>query len=343
MAEAEAADAVAVAAGGGDVDIGSRVKLMPLLRWTLTIPLCAAAILAAGAGFAPPAVAQEQIDISSFAATEKPPSFAEPAAAVEAFKAALTADDPATLAKLIGLDPEKLKADENATSVFGELKDLVSKGLIVQDVEDRKLLALGAKQWPFPFPLVKGADGKWAFDTSAGLEEIVNRRVGENELRTIEVMREYVDSQRAYASEDHDGDDVLEYAQKLISSEGQTDGLYWPADQGDGDSPAGALVDTAALEKAKQDQGYFGYRYRILTGQGNNVAGGRYDYIINGNMIAGFALLAWPVKYGETGVNTFAINHQGVLYQVDLGTETEALAKSIRRFNPGEDWSLVSD
>lgn len=319
------------------------LKLMPLPRWTLRIPFLVAASLAPGGGFAPAAVAQEQIDVSSFAAREKPTSFAEPAAAVDAFKAALAADDIAALATLIGLDPEKLKADANTVSVFAQLKDLTGKELIVQDVEDRKLLALGPKLWPFPFPLVKGADGKWAFDTSAGLEEIVNRRVGENELRTIEVMQEYGDAQREYASEDRDGDQVLEYAQKLISSEGKTDGLYWPADQGDGDSPAGALVDTAALEKAKQNQGYFGYRYRILTGQGNNVAGGRYDYIINGNMIAGFALLAWPVKYGETGVNTFAINHQGVAYQIDLGANTEALAKSIRRFNPGNDWSLVGD
>jgi hypothetical protein len=340
MVVAEVDDAAAVA--DGDVDVGSRVKLMPLLRWTLRIPLCVAATLFMGASFAPAAaVAQEQIDISSFAARERPPSFADPAAAVEAFKAALTSKDVAGLAKLVGLDPEKLKADQNALSVFEELREITSKGLIVQDIEDRKVLALGPKLWPFPFPLVKGADGKWAFDTAAGLEEIVNRRIGENELRTIDVMRAYVDAQREYASEDRDGDDVLEYAQQLISSEGRTDGLYWP--QGDGDSPAGALVDTAALEKAKQGQGYFGYRYRILTGQGNNVAGGRYDYVINGNMIAGFALLAWPVKYGETGVNTFAINHQGVLYQVDLGADTEALAKAISRFNPGKDWSLVGD
>ena len=116
--------------------------------------------------------------------------------------------------------------------------------------------------------------------------------------------------------QDRDGDGVLEYAQKLISSEGQTDGLYWPAAQGDGDSPAGDFADEAALEKAKQGEGYFGYRFRILTGQGDNIDGGSYDYVINGNMIAGFALLAWPVKYGETGVNTFVVNQQGVVYQI---------------------------
>jgi hypothetical protein len=320
------------------------MKIMPLLHRTLRIGLCAAAFLAIGVGLGPTAAtAQEQIDIASFAATEKPPSFDDAAAAVDAFKAALAADDITALAKLVGLDAAKLKADQNATGIFEQIRDLATKQLTVQDVEDRKVLNLGPKLWPFPFPLVKGTDGKWAFDTKAGLEEIVNRRVGENELRTIEVMREYVDAQREYASEDRDGDDVLEYAQKLISSEGKTDGLYWPADQGDGDSPAGALADQAALEKAKQGQGYFGYRYRILTGQGDNVAGGRYDYIINGNMIAGFALLAWPVKYGETGVYTFSINQQGVLYQVDLGPETEQRAQSIKRFNPGADWAVVND
>lgn len=317
---------------------------MPLFHKNSHIGLCAAAVLAIAASLGSiAATAQEQIDIAAFAATEKPPSFPDPAAAVDAFKTALAADDLAAVAKLIGLDPEKLKADQNATSVFEQIRDAAAKGLIVQDVEDRKILNLGPKLWPFPFPLVKGGDGKWAFDTTAGLEEIVNRRVGENELRTIEVMREYVDAQREYASEDRDGDDVLEYAQKLISAEGKTDGLYWPPDQGDGDSPAGGFASEAALEKAKQGEGYFGYRYRILTGQGDNVAGGRYDYIINGNMIAGFALLAWPVKYGQTGVNTFAISQQGVLYQVDLGATTGSLAQSIKRFNPGADWSVVND
>ena len=130
--------------------------------------------------------------------------------------------------------------------------------------------------------------------------------------------------------QDCDGDGVLEYAQKLISSPGQTDGLYWPPDQGDGESPAGDFADQAALDKAKKGEGYFGYRFRILTGQGDNVAGGRYDYVINGNMIAGFALLAWPVKYDETGVATFAVNQHGVVYQIDLGQATELIVECHR-------------
>jgi len=287
---------------------------------------------------------QDQSDISAFASDYEPPTFRDSKAAVDAFKAALVANDFNALAKLLGLNAQKLKADENTMSTFAQIREGAAKQLVVQEGSgDRKVLQLGAKLWPFPFPLVKGEDGKWAFDTFAGLEEIVNRRVGENELEAIDTMRGYVDAQREYAAQDRDGDGVLEYAQKLISTEGQTDGLYWPAAQGDGDSPAGDFADEAALQKAKQGEGYFGYRFRILTGQGDNIDGGSYDYVINGNMIGGFALLAWPVKYAETGVNTFVVNQQGVVYQSDLGPSTEAIVKYIDRFNPGEDWNLVND
>jgi hypothetical protein len=287
--------------------------------------------------------ADDKIDLSSFAAVDEPPAFNDPAAAVEAFKAALTANDLVALARLLGLDAEKLKADDATMSTVAEVRELAANQVVVQDLTDRKLLQLGPKLWPFPFPIVKGEDGKWAFDTFAGLEEIGNRRLGENELEAIKTVREYVEAQREYAEKDRDGDGVLEYAQKLISSDGQTDGLYWPSDQGDGESPAGDFANEAALDKARQGEGYFGYRFKILTGQGDEIAGGNYDYVINDNMIAGFALLAWPVKYEETGVTTFAINHQGVVYQVDLGPATEDIVKYIDRFNPGDDWQIVDD
>jgi hypothetical protein len=189
---------------------------------------------------------------------------------------------------------------------------------------------------------VKAQDGKWAFDTFAGLEEIENRRIGENELQTIETMRAYVDAQEEYASQDRDGDGVEEYAQKLVSSEGLTDGLYWPTDIENGESPAGNL-DQGELDDAAKGEGYFGYKYRILTGQGDNIAGGAYDYVINGNMIAGFGLIAWPARYGETGVKTFAVNQSGVIYEVDLGPATADIVKYIDRFNPQDDWAIVAD
>ena len=154
----------------------------------------------------------------------------------------MAANDLDALAKLLGLDAAEAQGrrchDVHGRRDHGEL---AAKQVVVQDLSDRKLLQLGPKLWPFPFPIVKDEDGKWAFDTFAGLEEIGNRRLGENELEAIDTMREYVDAQREYAAEDRDGDGVLEYAQKLISTEGQTDGLYWPLDQGDGESPAGRL------------------------------------------------------------------------------------------------------
>jgi hypothetical protein len=290
-------------------------------------------------------VAQEQETggLSDLAAKEEPPAFDNPAAAVDAFKAALKANDFDGLAKLLGLDAAKLKAEKGVKDTYQQIREGAAKQVVVEDKGDHKVLDIGEKLWPFPFPIVKGDDGKWAFDTYEGLDEIVDRRVGENELQAISTMREYVDAQRDYASEDRDGDGVLEYAQKLISTPGQTDGLYWPADQGTGDSPAGSLIDEAALGKAKAGEGYFGYRFRILKGQGDEIAGGAYDYVINDNMIAGFALLAWPVKYGETGVRTFEVNQQGIVYEKDLGPSTDEIVKYIDRFNPDDSWQVSGD
>ena len=208
---------------------------------------------------------------------------------------------------------------------------------------DRRVLQIGQKLWPLPFPIVKGEDSKWAFDTYAGLEEIINRRVGENELQAIETMRAYVDAQDDYASEDRDDDGVEEFAQKLVSSEGMTDGLFWPTDEINGESPAGGALNQAGIEDANKGEGYFGYKYKILTGQGDHIAGGAYDYVINGNMIAGFALIAWPANYGEAGVKTFAVNQHGVLYETDLGPTTDAIIKYIDRFTPDESWEVVVD
>ncbi|WP_274627095.1 DUF2950 domain-containing protein [Arvimicrobium flavum] len=288
-------------------------------------------------------VSEAAPDISSLAAAEEPPAFDSVDEALAAYKTALADDDIGALARLFGLDAEKLKADENAAETFKLLREGTARQLIVKGGDDRKLLAIGAKLWPLPFPLVKGQDGKWAFDTYAGLEEIVNRRVGENELEAIETARDYVEAQRDYADEDRDGDGVLEFAQKLVSSEGMTDGLYWPTDEINGESPAGEFADQAELEGAKKGEGYFGYRFRILTGQGDQIAGGAYDYIINGNMIAGFGLLAWPITYGETGVKTFAVNQSGIVYEADLGPATEQIVKYIDRFNPDDSWKVVPD
>jgi hypothetical protein len=300
----------------------------------------AALTLFGAIALAPAGAAAQDASIADFVAPQEPPLFSEPAEAVSAFKAALAADNLDALAELLGLDAAKLKASEGIMDTYEQIRAGTAKQLIVRDLGDRQELDIGVGLWPLPFPITKGDDGKWAFDTYAGIEEIISRRVGENEIQAMATARAYVDAQRDYASEDHDADGVLEYAQKLVSSEGQTDGLYWPADQGDGDSPAGAFVSQAALDKAAEGDGYYGYRFRILTSQGANIAGGAYDYVINGNMIAGFALIAWPVGYAETGVNTFLVNHQGIVYEADLGENTEATVAEIDLFDPDDSWNV---
>lgn len=295
-------------------------------------------------GFAQESGTSAETPLSDYAAAAEPPAFDTAEQAVEAFKTTVSSGDFDKLANLLGLDAAKTRASDGVMETYAEIQEGVKEKVVVEDVENRKFLAIGDDLWPLPFPIAKRVDGKWAFDTFTGLEEIANRRVGENELQAIATMRAYVDAQQEYALQDHDGDGVLEYAQRLISSDGQKDGLYWPSTPGLPESPAGpALADGAVLAKAKAGEGYFGYHYRILTSQGENIAGGRYDYVINGNMIAGFALVAWPASYGETGVHTFVVNRNGIVYEADLGDQTERIAADIRQFNPNDDWQIVAD
>lgn len=287
--------------------------------------------------------AEQGSPLDDLASEKAPTEFATADEVVANFKTAITAGDVDKLAELLGLDAAKARATENAKETFELIQLGVKNHVEVRDEDGAKIVVIGDRLWPFPFPISKKDDGKWSFDTYAGLEEIVARRVGENELFAIDTMGEYVNAQMAYAQEDRDGDGVLEYAQKLISSEGKHDGLFWETKQGGADeaSPGGAALSAADYAKAKRGEGYFGYRYRILTSQGDNIAGGKFDYIINGNMIAGFAAVAWPVKYGETGVNTFVVNKGGIVYQADLGENTDKVARSVKTFNPGDDWEIA--
>jgi hypothetical protein len=274
---------------------------------------------------------------------EEPVLFDTAEAGVQAFKDTMAKGDLAAVAKLLGLDPAKLESTEGIAGTLQQIREATAELVQVEDYGEQQILDIGRQLWPFPFPLVKGEDGKWAFDTVAGLEEIVNRRIGENELQAIQTARLYVQAQQEYAALDRDGDGVLEFAQKLISTEGQMDGLYWPIEQGDGESPVGASIDLGALEKSKDGDGYFGYKFRILKRQGDNVAGGAYDYITNGNMIGGFALIAWPARYAETGVSTFAVNQAGIVYEKDFGADTQNIVAGIKTFNPNDSWSVVED
>jgi hypothetical protein len=210
---------------------------------------------------------------------------------------------------------------------------------------------LGDDLWPFPVPIVK-KDGGWFFDTDAGKDELLNRRIGKNELAAIPAMRAYVDAQRDYAGKDHDGDEVLEYAQRLVSSPGKEDGLYWPP-AFDGDvSPLGPLVAYAQAEgyspelreEEEAERGPFhGYYFKILTRQGKHAPGGKYNYVTNGNMIGGFALVAWPAEYGDSGIMTFIVNQQGRVYQKDLGPTTSKIAQKMSTYDPDPTWKVSPD
>lgn len=311
-----------------------------IIRNLASAMLLGAALAFGGITAATPATASTA-ELETYLGAE-PTLFDTAEAAIQAFKDTIAKGSLADVAKLLGLDAAKLEKAEGMATMLDQIRAATAESVVVQNEDDVQILDLGNQLWPFPFPIVKGEDGKWAFDTVAGLEEIVNRRIGENELTAIETMRLYVQAQNDYAAQDRDADGVVEFAQKLLSSEGATDGLYWPSEQGDGDSPAGPL-DPGALEKAKAGDGYFGYKFRILTKQGANVAGGAYDYVVNGNMIGGFALIAWPAKYGETGVSTFMVNQAGVVYEKDFGVDTENIVSKIKTFNPGNNWELVED
>jgi hypothetical protein len=211
------------------------------------------------------------------------------------------------------------------------------------------VIDIGNDNWPFAIPLTRLANGKWFFDTEAGKQEILARRIGANELETINVCRAYVEAQREYASEDRDGSGVLKYAQHFMSHNGK-DGLYWAAAPGEEASPFGAMIAQATLEgytpgrnTGSGPQPYHGYAYRILTSQGPAAPGGEYNYVINGNMIAGFALVACPTEYGGSGVMTFVISHQGKLYQKDLGSETSDAVRNMQEYDPDSSWTLVAN
>jgi hypothetical protein len=306
------------------------------MRRCLILASLAAALFAASAASAP---AQEApADPYERFMGPEPETFDDIDALVSAFKERLAARDEEGLANLLGLNLDEVRNTENFAERVAEVAETAAAGVKVEEIApDRRALLLGDDLWPFPFPVVN-AEGQWAFDTGAGLEEVVNRRVGENELQAIATARAYVEAQEEYRETDWDGDGVLEYARKLISTSGNYDGLYWPAAEGVPESPAGAFVDAAGEEPS--GQGYFGYRFRILESQGENVAGGKYDYVINDNMIAGFALIAWPIEYDVTGVNTFVVSHNGTVYEKDLGPDTAAAAEKITTFDPDKSWSL---
>ncbi len=277
-------------------------------------------------------------------------TFTSPQGAVNALVAAATNHDTNALHSIFGpeghglISPDVVQATEGF-KMF--VQHLAEKTQLVTNSDSNVTLEIGADGWPFPIPLVKQQDGQWFFDTVAGRQEILDRRVGRDELGAIDVCNAYVEAQREYASKDRMGDGVLAYAQFLRSTPGTHDGLFWPTNSGGELSPLGPLVAQARVEgyhrtaKMLNDKQapYHGYYFKILTRQGKHAPGGKYNYIINGRMIAGFALVAWPAEWGNTGVMTFIVNQQGKVYQKNLGPKTAKIAKAITAYDPDDTWS----
>ncbi len=264
------------------------------------------------------------------------------------------------------LEAAKNNDTKGLLAVFGpESKDVISSGDVVADTQAREhfsmaaaegvkfskyddetqLVLIGKDEWCFPIPIVKSGQG-WTFSTEDGKEEIINRRIGKNELNTIQVSLAYVDAQREYASKDRNGDAVLQYAQHFLSQKEKKDGLYWEAASGEKSSPLGPLIARATEEgytfrKGEKPSPYHGYYYKILKSQGSNAPGGELDYVVNGKMVKGFGLVAYPAQYGVSGIMTFMVNQQGVVYEKNLGPKTEEIAKAITEYDPDKTWKKV--
>jgi hypothetical protein len=272
---------------------------------------------------------------------EKQRTFATPQEAIQATVDAADHNDGPALLELFGPDGKDILESGDPAQDKELRADFASsaheKLQIEQDPTnpDRVTFAVGEQDWPFPVPVVR-KDGKWQLDPIGGRLEILARRVGRNELNAMEICRGYVEAQLEYASEDRDKDGILEYAQKVVSTAGKSDGLYSE------DAPNN-LVSKAfgAATGPGKPEPYHGYYFRVLKAQGPEAAGGAFDYVVKGKMIGGFALVAWPAEYGTSGVQTFIVNHEGFVYGKDLGDNTAALARQMTRFNPDKSWRRI--
>jgi len=282
----------------------------------------------------------------ALAATAAQKSFETPETGVAALAEALRANDRTALLAILGphggklIDSGDVMADGKRREAFLKAYDEANK--LVYKGDANATLVLGKDEWPMPIPLVKARDG-WQFDTRKGEKEILARRIGRNELSAIKVCLAIVDAEREYAALDPDGDGVLEYTSKFMSAPGKHDGLYWPTASGEPLSPLGPLLAAATKEGyAGAGAGplapYHGYFYRLLVQQGKDAPGGAYDYVVKGKMIGGFAVIAYPARYGASGVMTFLVNHDGVVYEKNLGKDTAAIAARIKAFDPDASW-----
>jgi hypothetical protein len=313
----------------------SMTRLRNILNGSLNSLSSTLAVLLLTAGIASGAVSQQK-------------SFPSPEEAVKALISAAKADDTKALLQILGPEAKSFIETGDAVSDRNSRENFVKsyeEANALEKVGDTKvILDVGKDKWPLPIPLVKESAG-WRFDTKQGKEEILNRRIGRNELSVMQVALAYVDAQREYYMRDPDGDKLLQYAQKFISTKGKRDGLYWETKPDEEPSPFGALAAQARSEGYKaagvKPIPYHGYYYKILTGQGPNAPGGAYDYLVRGKMMGGFAMVAYPAQYGQSGIMTFMVNHDGVIYQKDLGPNSASLAQAMTKFNPDKTWEIV--
>lgn len=274
---------------------------------------------------------------------ETPATYATPQDALEAMMTAMADVDQQAMLAVFGSDAQGLLSsgnpeqdNENRVSLL----ELYGQGYRFQASDDHVVVLLGPDGWPFPIPLAR-SDTAWAFDIAAGQDEVHFRRIGLNELETIEMMAAYVDIQSAYRLVDHDGDGVMEFAASILSSDGVRDGLVWVGE----DSPLGARIALASLDGFgnadgdQEAQPFGGYYYRILQGQAGAAPGGEMDYILGGNMVAGHALLAVPSDYGHSGIHSFMVSENGTVLEADLGEDSLNIAFDLTRFDPGADWT----
>jgi hypothetical protein len=277
-------------------------------------------------------------------------TFASPEEAVKALVDTVKTENMDALLAIFGPEGRELAAssDPGTARLNRQVFTVaVSEQWHLEDVTPtRKTLVIGNEDWPFPVPLVKGAHG-WRFDTAAGKEEVLARRIGRNELEAIATCDAYVTAQLRYAQQGHDGKPAGVHATKFESDPGKEHGLYWPTARGQNRSPLGDLLAEAALEGRKvsgdraQPTPMHGYYFKILTGQGAAVSGGAKSYLVNGEMSGGFALVAWPAQYDATGVMTFIVNQDGTVWQRDLGPQTDAMARKMTVYNPDASWRQV--
>ena len=276
--------------------------------------------------------------------------FASPEEAIKALQAAAEAKDNAALREIFGPEFQELSTgdevqDANNAQRFATA--MVQGCNPVKEGEDKITLEVGTNNWPMPIPLVK-ADGQWHFDTAAGKEEIINRHIGKDELHAIGVCRAYVAAQRQYASANPDAGAGVKYAQKFKSTPGKKDGLYWPSAENEPASPFGPLVAEAHAEGYVKHKGtgphpFHGYYFRILTRQGNAAPGGKMNYLSHGNLTGGFALVAYPEHWDQSGIMTFIVNQDGKVYQRNFGEKTSRMAGAMKEYNPDSEWTLVQE